>query len=175
MEHETIKRIQGLLIKLGESPGEVDGWWGVRSDAALNAACKRYGVTADHTTAAENPTAMFWKEIRYVPRVEWRCPCGRCGGFPVEPQEKIVRFLEDLRVHFNKPVYISSGVRCQAHNDELPGSVFNSRHLSGKAVDFCVEGMSATSVKVYCDKKVADGTLRYCYSIDNSFIHADIL
>lgn len=120
-------------------------------------------------------TGTFWDSIKYVPRVEWRCPCGRCGGFPVEPQERIVSFLEALRVHFNKPVYISSGVRCQTHNDELPGSVWNSRHVSGKAVDFCVEGMSATPVKVYCDRLVAQGVLRYCYCIDNQFVHADIL
>lgn len=181
----TVRQQQLLLDYLGFSPGQIDGVDGVKTQKARENFVGTYGVEVNEANligavSGKLPKqkmqyASFWDEIRYVPRVEWRCPCKRCGGFPAEPQEKLVRFLEDLRIHFGKPVFISSGVRCQAHNDELPGSVWNSRHITGKAVDFCVEGMSATAVKVYCDRKVADGTLRYCYCIDNSFVHADVL
>lgn len=181
----TVRQEQLLLDFLGFSPGQIDGLDGVKTQKARQSFQAVYGVQAepDNLIGAicgkldkkRCETDSFWNEIRYVPRAEWKCPCKRCGGFPAEPQEKLVRFLEDLRIHFGKPVFISSGVRCQAHNDELPGSVWNSRHISGKAVDFCVEGMSATAVKIYCDRKVADGTLRYCYCIDNSFVHADVL
>lgn len=181
----TVRQEQLLLEYLGFSPGQIDGVDGVKTQKARHDFQSVYGVQAnqDNLIGAvsgnleklKTASGTFWDEIQYVPRVEWKCPCKRCGGFPAEPQERLVRFLENLRIHFGKPVLISSGVRCQAHNDELTGSVWNSRHISGKAVDFCVEGMSATAVKVYCDRKVADGTLRYCYCIDNSFVHADVL
>lgn len=181
----TLRQTQLLLDYLGFSPGQADGLDGVNTQAARQRFALSYGAdaSAENLIAAVSgalqpvkaPDSDFWADIRYVPRAEWRCPCKRCGGYPAEPQEKLVRFLDELRAHFGKPVYISSGVRCKAHNDELSGSVYNSRHLTGKAVDFCVEGMSATAVKVYCDRKVSDGTLRYCYTIDPSFIHADIL
>lgn len=180
----TVRQEQLLLDYLGFSPGAIDGMDGEKTRSARARFQSAYGVQVNRDNliaavaeilAKPEKCESFWDKIQYVPRVEWKCPCKRCGGFPAEPQEKLVRFLEDLRIHFEKPVYISSGVRCQAHNDELPGSVWNSRHISGKAVDFCVEGMSATAAKVYCDRKVADGTLRYCYCIDSSFVHADIL
>lgn len=37
-------------------------------------------------------------------------------------------------------------VRCQAHNDELPGSVPDSRHVRGRAVDFTLPGFSPKEI-----------------------------
>lgn len=165
----NIRQVQRLLRNLGHDPGNIDGVWGPNSQAALDAAQTETG------TNAADQSASFWDDIQFVPRAEWRCPCGRCGGFPVEPQEGIVRFLDALRAHFGRPVDISSGVRCAQHNAELPGSVYNSRHLSGKAVDFRVRGLGSAAVKAYCDNMVAAGILRYCYCIDGEFVHADIL
>ena len=200
----TIYEQQELLDLLGYNPSGnqppkirrtfVDGIDGPITRKALDSFRQDYGCGEDGLVGALAGTVVkldrptfddlvedtissedFWDDIEFVPRHEWRCPCGRCGGFPAEPQEGIVRFIDELRKHFGKPVTISSGVRCKAHNAELPGSVSNSRHLTGKAVDFCVQGMSATSVKVYCDKFVKSGVLRYCYCIDGNFVHADIL
>lgn len=179
----TVRQMQLLLLYLDYDPGTADGIDGPKTRAAANAFEKDYGTDVTQLPAAvagaispkEKAPADFWDEIHYVPRAEWACPCGRCGGFPAEPEEKLVRILEELRVHFGKPVIISSGVRCAQHNGELPGSVCNSRHLSGKAVDFCVQGLTAANVKVYCDRLVSQGKLRYCYCIDGSFLHMDVV
>lgn len=161
----NIKQVQQFLVDLGHQI-EVDGIWGRQSQSALDAA-----IAQNHKQAISD----FWADIRHVPRIEWLCPCGRCGGFPVEPNESLVRIAESVREHFNKPMIISSGVRCQAHNDELSGSVSNSRHVQGKAVDFCIKDMPSSIVKVYIDQLVKAGKLRYCYCIDNNFLHMDVL
>lgn len=179
----TIKQQQLLLEYLGYSPGSLDGVDGPKTQAALSAFKRDYGIGADGLVGAvagtvtkiEKKMETFWDGIHYVPRVEWKCPCPRCGGFPVEPKQGIVEFVEGARVHFNRKAHISSGVRCKAHNNETPGSVSNSRHLEGKAADFCIEGVSGAVLKMYCDQAVAKGILRYCYIISGGYVHADIL
>lgn len=183
----TIYQQQLLLEYLGYSPGALDGVDGPKTQAALTAFKRDYGVGADGLVGAiagmvakvvsktEKTTDLFWEGIHYVPRIEWKCPCHRCGGFPVEPKQGIVEFVEGARVHFNRPAHISSGVRCKAHNNELPGSVSNSRHMDGKAADFAIDGVSGAMLKMYCDQAVAKGILRYCYIIEGGYVHADIL
>ena len=74
----------------------------------------------------------------YFTRKEFRCPCGHCGGFPVEPQESMVRTVDEIRRRLGIPISIvdggGSGVRCAAHNAEV-GGVSNSQHLFGLAAD----------------------------------------
>ncbi len=66
---------------------------------------------------------------------------------------------------------ISSGVWCQAHNDELKGSVPNSRHVIGHAMNFRVEGMTAAQVLPLA--KATPGIV-YAYAIDGDYVHMDI-
>lgn len=85
-------------------------------------------------------TGTFWDDIRYFTREEFRCQCkGKyCNGFPVEPEEKMVRTVDEIRRRLGIPVSIvdsgGSGVRCQKHNAEV-GGVYNSEHLYGRAAD----------------------------------------
>lgn len=80
----------------------------------------------------------WWKDIRYFRREEFRCPCGKCGGFPVEPEEKMVRTVDAIRAKLGKPIGIvdsgGSGVRCPEHNAKV-GGVATSYHLKGMAAD----------------------------------------
>ena len=206
----TIKQIQCLLTYLGYSPGAIDGANGRNTQAAIRAFQADYGLTVDgipgaatrkmligaiagtavkvdKPASAASKTGTFWDDIQYFTREEFRCPCGRCGGFPVEPKEALVRQLVAIREHFNVPITIvplppanahsgGSGVRCQEYNDSLSGSVKNSRHVQGKAADIIVSGFSGSSVKAYCDSLVKAGKLRYCYVIGGgNSVHVDIL
>ena len=47
----------------------------------------------------------------------------------------LVRKADALRAHLGVPIHVSSGVRCKSHNAAV-GGVSNSRHLTGKAMDF---------------------------------------
>lgn len=121
-----------------------------------------------------NKTGTFWDEIVGFDREEFRCTCGGrgCTGFPVEPHEQLVRNMADTRKHFGKYVDISSGVRCDLRNSELPGSAANSLHKKGKASDFRVRGQHSSVTLAYIR------TLPHvdeAYAIDDSYVHMGVL
>lgn len=122
------------------------------------------------SVAADGPS--WWADIRYFKRTEpyIACSCGRCGGFPVEPAEKLMRLADAVREAAGKPMIPTSTVRCKTHNAEV-GGVRNSRHLLGHAMDFRIPGLSAAEVLgiVRQQKNVV-----YCYAIDAQHVHMDI-
>ena len=189
----TAKQKQALLSYLGYYDGALDGIWGEKSQRATIDFQRGYmaqtdvdGIFGAETekrilevvASGEKPketilpeAADWWKYIRYFTRAEFRCPCGRCGGFPVEPEEKLVRLADQVREHFGAPATVSSGVRCQAHNDELDGSAKNSYHVKGKAMDFCIRGVPGAKLLAY----VKTLPVHYAYQIGNSdFVHMDV-
>ena len=157
----------------------VDGIAGSKTQAALLAAVAagRVYVPPDDNNGTGGTSGgaggSWWSDIKYFTRSEpyIACPCGRCGGFPVEPAEKLMRLADAVREDAGKPMVPTSTVRCQAHNDELRGSVKNSRHLLGHAMDFVIPGLSAAQILeiVRRQKDVV-----YCYAIDGSAVHMDI-
>ncbi len=191
----TMAQKQCLLRYLGYYTGAIDGVWGEGSkratidfqraymaqedvDGIFGAATEKRILeviaTGEEPAVANNATTNtlgWWKYIRYFTRSEFRCPCGKCGGFPVEPDETLVRLADQVRDHFGAPVIVSSGVRCQAHNDELPGTAKNSYHVKGKAMDFCVQGVSGAELLAY----VKQLPIHYAYQIKGSdFVHMDV-
>lgn len=117
--------------------GELDGKWGPKSQAAAERFLRDFtGETTDEKP--EDNTNSFWDDIEYFKRDEFRCPCPRCGGFPVEPDETMVRYADEIRRRLGVPVGVvdagGSGVRCPEHNAEV-GGVSGSQHLLGKAAD----------------------------------------
>lgn len=166
----TIKQKQNLLSYLGYYVGDVDGIWGTLSKTATKAFQKDFGLTPDgvcgddtekalkHTVCfgiakkvetkdvtdnnVGNKTGTFWDESEFFDREEFRCQCkGKyCNGFPVEPEEELVRVCNEIRRRLGVPVSIvdsgGSGVRCPQHNaSPQVGGVANSNHLYGKAAD----------------------------------------
>ncbi len=94
-------------------------------------------TTADNK---QDSAGTFWDEINFFERSEFECQCGGkyCNGFPVEPQEDMVRTVNEIRRRLGVPVEIvsagGSGVRCPVHNAKV-GGVVNSNHLYGKSAD----------------------------------------
>lgn len=123
-------------------------------------------------TATEEPTnENWWDNIKYFSRHEFHCKCGRyCNGFPAEPNRLLIEQADIVREHFGAPVFVSSGVRCRQHNANV-GGVDGSRHRLGKAMDFRVEGKSASAVLKFV-KTLPN--IRYTYAIDGSFVHMDV-
>lgn len=48
--------------------------------------------------------------------------------------------FEPIRLHFGKPIMVSSGYRSKALNDATPGSSATSQHCSGEALDLDQDG-----------------------------------
>ncbi|MYL22545.1 DUF882 domain-containing protein [Halomonas alkaliantarctica] len=75
-------------------------------------------------------------------RHEFACRCG-CGFDTVDSQT--LELLETVRTHFNAPVLITSGCRCEAYNAREGGAT-ESQHLLGRAADIQVQGVSPAAV-----------------------------
>lgn len=196
----TDKQRQHLLAYLGYYVLSVDGDWGKGSQEACRAFQRDRNLTADGFGGPETDKALrhavyndlqktdpaddvdvsattgtFWDHIKYWSRDEFACRCGEyhapyCDGFPAEPDQTLVELLDDIRAHFGRPAIRSSGLRCPQHNRDSNG-VANSKHLSGKAMDFYVQDTSGDDVRAYA---AADPRCNYTYVIEGNYVHVDV-
>ena len=188
----THKQRQNLLQFLGYDPGTPDNIWGDRSRRAMEAFQRDYGLPVtgagnDTTDAAlldavaswepdraeETTGDDWWGEIEHFDRSEFKCTCGGrgCNGYPAEPRERLVRNADMARKHFGRPAIVSSGVRCQLRNSELPGSAANSLHLTGRAMDFAIPGVSSATLLAYV-RTLPE--VHEAYAIDDSSVHMGV-
>ncbi len=75
---------------------------------------------------------------------ELRCPCGRCTGYPTWMRVNELKHIEHIRQYYDKPMTVTSGLRCAYENSRLSGSISHSPHMVGKAVDFYMPGVTDT-------------------------------
>lgn len=194
----TVEQIQHLLCYLGYDPGDCDGAMGKNTMAAVKRFQADYGLSADGIAGAqttkmligavtgtavkvekpvndagsEKKTVTFWDSIQYFKRSDpfIGCPCGKCGGFPVEPKEKLMRLADGVRKAAGKPMIPTSTVRCQEHNRVVRG-VATSRHMLGQAMDFRIPGMTAAQILAIVRQQPG---VAYTYAIDGSHVHMDV-
>lgn len=145
---ETVKELQRKLNSCGAEL-DVDGLVGEKTIAAIKGLQKANGLVADgiagvKTMAKLNKTSATWDNIKYFKRSEFRCPCGKCGGYPVEPDMKMVQLMDKIRDAYGKPITITSGVRCDSYNKKV-GGINGSEHTKGKAADFYIPGQNDTA------------------------------
>ena len=178
----TNEQKQCLLRYLGYYKGNIDGVFGPASTQATKDFQKDYGLDADgifgplteekilEAITGKAQKADPFAGIRYFRKEEFKCKCGKhCDGYPAQVDKRLLQVADKVRAHFGVPAHVSSGVRCKTHNANV-GGVANSRHLSGKAMDFRVEGIPATRVLEYVQQQA----IRYAYAIDGSYIHMDV-
>ena len=82
---------------------------------------------------------------KHFNRKEFACRCG-CGFDTVDSMT--LEALESIRQHFDKPVTVTSGCRCLAHNKAVGGSE-RSQHTKGRAADIQVKGVEPRAVADY--------------------------
>lgn len=104
---------------------------------------------------------------KYFKRSEFACRCG-CGTSTVDAE--LLEVITDVREHFGKPVIINSGHRCAAHNAKVGGAK-NSVHLTGKAADIRIKGVTPVAVYDYLINKYQD---KYGMGLYVSFTHIDV-
>lgn len=185
----TVKQRQCLLYVLGYYVGNIDGNWGTLSKEACRRFQQDFGLTADGVCESKTEKALkhavcygiakkeetpttgdFWDDIKYFKKSEFKCKCGKCGGYPANPKEKLIRVADKVRANLGGAATVSSGVRCANHNANV-GGVSNSRHLTGRAMDFCVAGKTSDQVLAEVNKHKE---IRYAYKIDSRYVHMDI-
>ena len=181
----TMTQKQCLLRYCGFYAGDIDGIWGEQSQRATIDFQRSYmdtvdGIFGDATekrilavvASGEPPqkSSGWWKDIRYFQRSEFRCPCGKCGGFPAEPSETLVRLADKVRGKAGRPMVPTSTVRCKAHNKAVGGKD-TSRHMKGKAMDFVIPGM--TSAEILAIVRSFPEVV-FCYAINERAVHMDV-
>lgn len=138
---EKTKKRQLLMRVLRDAEGRcyydgaIDGKDGPKTREGARRFLEFYGFAEPEADTGKN---NFWDDIEFFTRSEFRCPCPRCGGFPVEPDEIMVCNANEIRRRLGVPVSVvdggGSGVRCPEHNAEV-GGVNGSQHILGKAAD----------------------------------------
>lgn len=99
---------------------------------------------------------------------EFSCPC--CGLEPsFDDYLPLAKALEKVRSDLGSPIFISSGRRCQSHNDSLPDSVPNSQHVIGVAADISVNDVLPTVLAM-----IAYSVGFRSIGIGSDYIHLDM-
>ena len=103
----------------------------------------------------------------YFTTKELECKC--CGKCLISTE--LLSRLNEARQLAGIPFIITSGYRCQKHNEEVGGKP-NSAHTSGKAVDIAFKN-SAQCFRIL--KALYDsGFKRIGINFAKSFIHCDV-
>lgn len=198
MSHEgvngmTVRQQQLLLEYLGYDTGGIDGIPGPNTERATTSFQKDYGLEADGICGTMTQkmlvaavagmavkvdltqTGSWWDSIKYFKPDEPNicCPCPRCVGKREYPTEALMKMADSIREELG-PMVPSSVRRCQEHNDELPGSAKNSRHIIGKAMDFNAPKSTPAQIEACLARRKAAGEIRYWYRMSSGWYHFDI-
>ena len=120
---ENIKKLQKRYM---ERKSDVDGEYGKNTDNLLR---------------------TLWYVKKYAPNFtanEFKCECGGryCSGFPTYMKPAELVHIQKIRDHWKRSMIVTCGMRCKGYNRSLNGSIQNSLHLRGFAVDFYMAGVT---------------------------------
>lgn len=90
---------------------------------------------------------------------------GCCSTTPID--EKLVDYLQQIRTHFGKPVYVTA-YRCKTHNAKVANAAPNSYHCYGQAADFHIDGVTPAEIAKYAESIGIKGIGLY-----DTFVHID--
>ena len=116
---------------------------------------------------------------RHFSRKEFECKCGECGYKSVD--YALILLLEMVRSKFDKPITITSGVRCEDYNLKVGGKT-NSKHIPqggypdvkmrlGQAIDLKVSGVETKEVYDFLNFTFPN---KLGLGLANSFVHVDV-
>ena len=200
----TVLQQQCLLTYLGYlGAGKQDGIYGEVTAFAVEQFQRDYGITPDRvcgpitekmllgaaagtvtkkvssqtqTNPEKQQTGTWWDEIEYFRQDEGNihCPCFRCAGKQIDPEQRLMLEADRIRKIAGKPMIPSSVRRCQEHNDELQGSAPNSYHIRGLAMDFDIPALDDSQIRAILEAEKAAGRIRYWYQMTNGWFHFDV-
>ena len=93
------------------------------------------------------------------------------GSDVVFVSQALVDILEAIRVHFGRPVTVTSGYRTVSYNASIKNSSKKSQHCNGLAADIQVEGHTPLEVYNYTCSLLGD---HGGVGIYNTFVHVDV-
>lgn len=130
-----------------------------------------WGTNTDNTARTVDNVRKYTKN--FEPK-EFRCECGGryCCGFPSYMKPHELMNIQAIRSHWNRPVIVTCGLRCKTYNKKLNGSITNSKHLTGQAIDFYQKGVTDTlanrKMAIKWIKKLPNHTYTYGNGINSN-------
>ena len=100
---------------------------------------------------------------------EFQC---KDGSDKILIDTELVNKLEIIRQYFNKPLYITSGYRTESYNKKVSNST-NSYHCKGSAADIRMNGVSPTTIALFCEFYLFVDTGGIGLYKGNGFVHID--
>lgn len=141
-----IKDRQTYLKYLGFYKGKVDGKEGKLTKEAYKKLQKKYftrkkdidGLYGTNTDILLINAYRVKKYTKNFALSEFKCECGGkyCTGYPKYLSIYLLKNIQKIRDKCKVPMKITSGLRCTKFNNSLVGSIKNSKHTQGKAIDF---------------------------------------
>lgn len=92
------------------------------------------------------------------------------GSDPIFISQELVKILQQIRDHFQRPVTINSAYRTPTHNKREGGAVY-SQHLYGTAADIVVTGVTPKKVAEYAETLLIN---KGGIGIYKGFTHVDV-
>ena len=104
------------------------------------------GIYGPNTDNLLRTVWNVWKYTKNFDAKEFRCECGGryCCGFPSYMKANELKNIQAIRDHWKKPIIVTCGMRDKTLNARTGGSIVNSRHLTGQAIDFYQQGVTDT-------------------------------
>lgn len=172
----SVKNRQKYMKALGLYDSLLDGKEGAMTKAGYKALQDKYFTREKDKDGLYGPNTDILLRNAYNVELytrnfdvnEFKCDCGGkyCTGYPVRLNVQMLKNMQAIRTKFG-PTTIASGMRCQKYNDSIPGSISNSWHTKGMAVDFYGNYTNTLAerqkVEAYCRKLPNAG---YTYSND---------
>ena len=171
-EFMLLSAVRGLQSKLNEHGYglAVDGIVGNATLSAIKDFQEKHGLVVDGIAGPETFKALGKYQCVYFAESEFTCECG-CG-LNLQ-KDGIKKLADEIREHFGVPVIVTSGSRCKEFNDSLSGSIPESYHRTGGAMDITAIGVSGRNLLAYCQSIVNQGRASYTYPIDSQTVHID--
>jgi len=148
----TVTSRQQYLRELGLYHGDIDGIAGPKTKKAYLDLQKKYfrreqdidGIYGNDTDILLYDAYWVKKLCKHFELEEFRCDCGKCTGYPAKLNKQLLKDLETIRCHYNRPMTITSCLRCKHSNSSTQGSAKNSRHMDGRAADWYMAKVTDT-------------------------------
>ena len=106
---------------------------------------------------------------------EFRCKDGT--DVPSDLRENVILLCQNLQVlreHINKPIRIISGYRSPKYNRRI-GGARKSQHMTAKAADIRVTGMTPQELKDIIESLISEGRMmKGGIGLYTSFLHYDV-
>ena len=94
--------------------------------------------------------------------------CKHCGE--VKVSSELLAVLELVRYHYNSPVIVTSGYRCETHNKNVGGAP-KSKHVEGIAADIKVKGFEPDEVYHFLCETFPES---YGIGLYDNWVHLDV-